>query len=408
MTNPIGNNLPQHIAPLEESKTQAAQGSATQTFTTQTSTTQISATQAPKENRTVATSTKQQLAGKSQGASLRQMENVSASLVANQLKSANASLTASSTPSATTTISTGSVFKQILDIGRATSSDKGTKLTAMEAKAALYTFNMGAGTVKKSAVVAVQIEFNALKKSGKLLPEAEQVFSEWLKANANAPSGGQDALRRADAFREMESFVRYNADSQKGQQVTPAEVTGLLNILGPSPAPPRIMQVKQLRDELKASKQLTTTGLRSIDTWLAAHPLPAMPTTLSRALLSIVKGMYWPSETDRPIVPMILGSAPSPRANVANALRTALGEGKNIVVEETNFEDKFAQLSTGDPDDADDMARAAKFAQLRDALKGQLTDIHMFKVGTIDRDLIVVGRTADGKWAGIMSGVVET
>jgi hypothetical protein len=104
----------------------------------------------------------------------------------------------------------------------------------------------------------------------------------------------------------------------------------------------------------------------------------------------------------------MLGSAPSPRANIANALRAALGEGKNTTVDESDFDDTFAQLSQSDPGDPDSVAQAAQFAALGNALKSQLTDLHVFKVGDIDRDLLVLGRTPDGKWAGVMSSVVET
>src|SRR5262249_23105105 len=259
-----------------------------------------------------------QPAGTNLGASMRRMENVGASLVADKLKNAAARSTsaASTTASVTKPISTGSVFKEVLNIGLAKSSDKGTKLTANEAKEALDTFNFGDGTVKKSEVLAVQIEFGELKKSGKPTPEAIQVFNDWLAANANAPSGGQDSLRRADAFRYVADFVRYSDTSQGGQKVTSEEATALLNIIGPTPAPPRIEQVKEFRDSLKGTKQGTTTAIRTLDNWLKAHTMPTVPASLSAAVQPSIKNLLWPSETDRPIQPVVLGNAPSPRANL--------------------------------------------------------------------------------------------
>ena len=38
-------------------------------------------------------------------------------------------------------------------------------------------------------------------------------------------------------------------------------------------------------------------------------------------------------------------------------------------------------------------------------LKVQLADIHVFKVGQTEIDIYVIGRTADGKWAGTKNDV---
>jgi hypothetical protein len=49
------------------------------------------------------------------------------------------------------------------------------------------------------------------------------------------------------------------------------------------------------------------------------------------------------------------------------------------------------------------------FQALRKALEGQLSCITVYKVGDeAEKDAYVVGKTADGRWAGLKSTVVET
>ncbi|MFT3713207.1 MAG: nuclease A inhibitor family protein [Archangium sp.] len=78
-------------------------------------------------------------------------------------------------------------------------------------------------------------------------------------------------------------------------------------------------------------------------------------------------------------------------------------------VEERGFEAFFDHLKNGvDPNDPDSIARGEKMEALRTALKGQLTDLKVYRFGDIDISTFIVGRTKTGELAGLLTGVVET
>ena len=69
-----------------------------------------------------------------------------------------------------------------------------------------------------------------------------------------------------------------------------------------------------------------------------------------------------------------------------------------------------------DPNDPEGAAQAARYQALVDALKANLTDIAMIRFNqnsdpesdAITSSVFVVGRTAEGKLAGVLTGAVET
>lgn len=69
----------------------------------------------------------------------------------------------------------------------------------------------------------------------------------------------------------------------------------------------------------------------------------------------------------------------------------------------------LTQLATPmDPGDPDSVASAAKFAELKKLLETNLTDLQVIRFGTINISTFIVGRTAAGELAGVLSGQVET
>jgi hypothetical protein len=108
----------------------------------------------------------------------------------------------------------------------------------------------------------------------------------------------------------------------------------------------------------------------------AARPLPD-------ALQKASKGLRYTSETDAPLQPFVSNDAPK----VAGA-------------EETTLDSFFRAVPSGDK---------AKFQKLAQVLKEQLTGIKVYKVGEeAEKEVYIVGKTKDGRWAGLKTRVVET
>jgi hypothetical protein len=73
---------------------------------------------------------------------------------------------------------------------------------------------------------------------------------------------------------------------------------------------------------------------------------------------------------------------------------------KGAAVEETTLDDMLSAVPEED---------RPRFDKLAGAIKGQLSGVKVYKVGDEpERQVYVVGRTADGQWAGLKTTVVET
>lgn len=116
-----------------------------------------------------------------------------------------------------------------------------------------------------------------------------------------------------------------------------------------------------------------------------------------KELTSAVKGLLFPSETDAPLEPFVWpgGDGPPTEATV----RANAKVKKDAPVEQLTV-DELAQTIPDENRDA--------FQPLLTVFARQLSGSTVFKVGEIEIDVYVVGRTADGQYAGVKTKVVET
>jgi hypothetical protein len=308
----------------------------------------------------------------------------------------------------TKTISSGRIFKTLIDLGAKPGTSGGKKVNAGEVRAALDAFKWGDGRITETEVIAARKEFGALQKAGRVTPDGARAFDEWFSATGAGEPGGFSSERSASAFEALEGFLRFDPNSQKGTSFTKAEAESLVSILGDEPAPARVADVMELRARLRSSRR-SREAQGVLTRWLGAHPISGPPNPLSSALASPLAGLLWPSETDRPVYAVDLGIAPRLTQDPREAVRRALGERSDVRVDISSFDATFDRLTTVE-DAGDSVAeqRAAKFAAVRDALKAHLVDLQLFKVGEVAIDVYALGRDANGRWAGVMSGVVET
>ena len=116
------------------------------------------------------------------------------------------------------------------------------------------------------------------------------------------------------------------------------------------------------------------------------------------ALEKASKGLLFPSESDSPFQAFLWQDAGVKLSRVRLRELTHADEG--AAVEELTLE---ALLQTVPSEDQ------SKFQKLADALKQQLSSIKVYKVGDeAEREVYIVGKTADGALAGLKTTVVET
>jgi hypothetical protein len=95
------------------------------------------------------------------------------------------------------------------------------------------------------------------------------------------------------------------------------------------------------------------------------------------------KGLRYTSETDAELTPFIWTDA----SKIAGA-------------EETTLDAFFHAVPSEDK---------TKFQKLAQILKDQLSGIKVYKIGEEpEKDIYIVGKTSDGRWAGLKTTVVET
>jgi hypothetical protein len=116
------------------------------------------------------------------------------------------------------------------------------------------------------------------------------------------------------------------------------------------------------------------------------------------ALAKASKGLLFPSETDAPLGPFLWGGTGDKLTK--DRVRQLAGALKGAAVEETTLDDLLSTVPEED---------WPQFDKLAAAIKAQLSGVKVYKVGDEpEKQVYVVGRTADGQWAGLKTTVVET
>ena len=128
--------------------------------------------------------------------------------------------------------------------------------------------------------------------------------------------------------------------------------------------------------------------------------------SLSGRLKSLTEGLSYQSESDYPVEPYVRGAGDG----APSAEEFAKGrEGDDAAVRELDFDSFFGNYT--DEQDwwgEDERAVAKKFQALIAFLKESLKEIKVYRVGDVEADVYVIGKTASGDFAGVKTKIVET
>jgi hypothetical protein len=132
-----------------------------------------------------------------------------------------------------------------------------------------------------------------------------------------------------------------------------------------------------------------------------------MPSDTLRTIQTAIHGLLYTSETDSPFTLMHWRSS-EPTLTSAVFLKL-IDESPGAQVEEIGLEEFFRGL-TQDQDWHDEVAKqfVQKYRNLLIVLKQNLAELKVFRIGKVQIDIYVVGREANGDWAGIKTTAVET
>ncbi|MBM4360583.1 MAG: hypothetical protein FJ096_20950 [Deltaproteobacteria bacterium] len=134
---------------------------------------------------------------------------------------------------------------------------------------------------------------------------------------------------------------------------------------------------------------------------------PLCGAALDSALASAAKGWLWMSESDYPVVPFA-AEAPASSPLTEDDVRALVGADESKPVDERSLA-VFEGVGRNEPGMApEEVELAVRYRRLRHLLESNLTDVRVFYVGEVELDVVIVGRTACGKLAGVRTIAIET
>lgn len=131
-----------------------------------------------------------------------------------------------------------------------------------------------------------------------------------------------------------------------------------------------------------------------------------MPTaeSLVLQLQSVCQDLLWSSEADYPLTAVCWDAPLSPPQLLAH-----IGRPADTPVETESLEQFFASaIAARDWHDAAEAERVNRYRQLVSLLQANLAEPRVYRVGTVEIEVYILGRTEDGKTVGLSTQVVET
>ncbi|MDT7543530.1 MAG: hypothetical protein QOE33_3434 [Acidobacteriota bacterium] len=126
---------------------------------------------------------------------------------------------------------------------------------------------------------------------------------------------------------------------------------------------------------------------------------------LEQELREATQGLTFMSESDYPVEVVRWDKSTEPTPEF---LRRLAGEDAQAPVETTTVEEFFrVAASETEWKGAAEIETARRYQKLVKLLEG-LSDLTVYRVGTINIPVYVVGRSASGDWLGVATRVVET
>ena len=122
---------------------------------------------------------------------------------------------------------------------------------------------------------------------------------------------------------------------------------------------------------------------------------------------TLLTDLLYPSESDEPVtwVTCYLGQ---PEPLIVSQITDWLMLPPSVLVEERPETDFWRVAVMEDWYDEGQKKRAEQFQRVKQFVENQLTDRQFFRVGQVEIELYLLGKTPEGKRAGLKTKVIET
>jgi hypothetical protein len=133
-----------------------------------------------------------------------------------------------------------------------------------------------------------------------------------------------------------------------------------------------------------------------------------MNTNLEKILTEATDGLLYPSESDYPFE-YVEWDLPDSKSLTEEQVRRCSGQSSDAPVVVQSLDKLFGQLTeVKDWYGEEETKTAGQYAALKEKLEKELTDIQVFRIGSIETDVFIIGKFPAGKWAGLKTKAVET
>ena len=123
-------------------------------------------------------------------------------------------------------------------------------------------------------------------------------------------------------------------------------------------------------------------------------------------LTQATDGLLFMSESDYPFEPV---RWPDQTELTPDAVRRLTGSDESAPIETQSVNDFFRPAATeADWKNAQQLAAARRYQALVGWLQDNLADVRVYRIGRIQIDVYIVGRSAAGSWIGLKTRVIET
>lgn len=139
-------------------------------------------------------------------------------------------------------------------------------------------------------------------------------------------------------------------------------------------------------------------------------PPPADPSSsLKSTVDELIPNVTYPSESDELIEFVELNLPPEAEPLNERSAGEFLATKRNRQVEEISVDDFFNPITDVQDWFSDEENEAARqMTAVREALEKHLTDLKAFKIGYTEKDMYLLGLTAEGQRVGLRTKVTET
>jgi len=117
------------------------------------------------------------------------------------------------------------------------------------------------------------------------------------------------------------------------------------------------------------------------------------------------QGLFFLSESDYPFEIVQLEKAVS----IENELLVLANKPAGTAIEKTTLDYFLRNMTRIDPDATSEQHDIAqRFKRLQDILKEKMSDIQVYRVGSIQVDAFIIGKLKDGSFSGLRTKLIET